>query len=66
MSTVAGLDEPIGEEGFGAPLARAALDALPMSLAVVDRTGVIVAVNESWRRFARDNGGGADIGVGTD
>lgn len=36
----------------------AVLDALRSSIAVLDRNGVIIAVNEAWRRFARDNGCG--------
>ena len=35
------------------------LDSLASTLAVVDETGTIVAVNEAWRRFGRDNG--ADV-----
>jgi len=33
----------------------AVLDAMVAQIAVLDRDGVIVAVNEAWRRFARDN-----------
>lgn len=33
------------------------LDALPMSVALLDSRGVIVAVNEAWRRFALENAG---------
>jgi PAS domain-containing protein len=36
------------------------LDELPEHAALVDRSGTIVAVNEAWRRFARDNG--AELG----
>ena len=32
------------------------LDELPEEAAVVEGSGTIVAVNEAWRRFARDNG----------
>jgi hypothetical protein len=32
------------------------LDELPEEAAVVERSGTIVAVNEAWRRFAKDNG----------
>jgi PAS domain S-box-containing protein len=32
------------------------LDALPAHIALLDRRGVILAVNESWRQFAADNG----------
>jgi len=38
-------------------LAGAVLDALTASICVVDHSGVIVAVNEAWRRFSDDNGG---------
>jgi two-component system, NarL family, sensor kinase len=34
---------------------KSALDALTAHIAVVDAQGVIVAVNEAWRRFAREN-----------
>ncbi len=33
----------------------AILDALPANLAILDETGTIVAVNEAWRAFAREN-----------
>lgn len=36
-------------------------DALPAHIARLDPRGVIVAVNEPWRRFARDNGMVGDI-----
>lgn len=43
--------------------AGAVLDALTASICVVDRNGVIVAVNEAWRKFSADNGGrGAYLG----
>src|SRR5919107_3012719 len=32
------------------------LDELPEHTAIVDSSGAIVAVNEAWKRFARDNG----------
>ncbi|MEN3943174.1 PAS domain S-box protein [Prosthecobacter sp. SYSU 5D2] len=32
------------------------LDALPAHIALLDRRGIVLAVNESWRRFAADNG----------
>jgi len=38
-------------------LARALLDALPDSTAVLDHSGGILAVNRAWRMFAVDNGG---------
>jgi diguanylate cyclase (GGDEF)-like protein len=34
------------------------LNALTASIAVLDQSGVIVAVNDAWKRFARENGGG--------
>lgn len=44
-------------------LAGAVLDALTASICVVDHSGVIVAVNEAWRRFSNENGGkGAFLG----
>lgn len=45
-------------------LAGAVLDALEASICVVDRKGVILAVNENWRRFSDENGGKGDY-VGT-
>lgn len=44
-------------------LAGAVLDALTASICVVDRNGVIVAVNEAWRKFSNDyEGRGAYLG----
>jgi PAS domain S-box-containing protein len=37
-------------------LPDAVLEALPYSMAVLDHGGTIVAVNATWRRFARENG----------
>jgi PAS domain S-box-containing protein len=43
----------------------AILDALPAHIALLDADGVIVAVNESWRRFAMQNEWhGTGFGVG--
>jgi signal transduction histidine kinase len=42
------------------------IDSLIYSAAVLDSNGAIIAVNESWRRFARENGRSAsasDIGM---
>ncbi len=39
----------------------AVLDSITTEIAVLDRDGLIVAVNEPWRRFARENG--APLGV---
>jgi len=36
------------------------LDELPEHAALVESSGIIVAVNKAWRRFARDNG--AELG----
>lgn len=38
-------------------LARALLDSLPDSTAVLDHSGGILAVNRAWQMFAVDNGG---------
>ena len=35
---------------------RMQLDSVPYSTALLDKDGVIVAVNGGWRRFARRNG----------
>src|SRR5262245_27811390 len=40
-------------------LNQATLDSLEANIAVLDRDGKIIAVNEDWRRFARENGGAA-------
>ncbi|HEY9248860.1 MAG TPA: PAS domain S-box protein, partial [Rariglobus sp.] len=40
------------------------LDSLSAHVAVLDESGVIVAVNEAWRRFARENGAGDTDPVG--
>jgi signal transduction histidine kinase/ActR/RegA family two-component response regulator len=37
---------------------RAVFNALPVHLCLLDGEGRILKVNEAWRRFARDNGGG--------
>lgn len=43
------------------------LDALAAQIAVLDAKGRVVAVNERWKRFARDNGGdGHGCYVGSD
>ena len=42
------------------------IEALAGNAALVDQEGMIIAVNEAWRRFAAANGYcGADFGVGT-
>ena len=45
----------------------AILDALPANIALLDARGVIIAVNEAWRRFAGANGlQGPEHAVGVD
>jgi signal transduction histidine kinase len=48
-------------------LATGALNALGMHIAVLDKSGAIVFVNDAWSRFARKNGGttAAECFVGT-
>ena len=42
------------------------LDALTSQIAVLDENGVILSVNEAWRRFADENGyAGTNYGVGS-
>lgn len=45
-----------GVAGSSLDLAQAVIEAVPANIAVLDRNGVIVAVNESWRQFATANG----------
>lgn len=48
-------------------LTRAVLDSLAAHVAVLDRSGTIIATNAAWERFARENGGlPAKTGVGID
>ena len=35
---------------------RSVLDAVEANIAVLDRNGVITAVNHAWQEFARNNG----------
>jgi PAS domain-containing protein len=60
---------PVAEEIPPAPpsgpgFSQAVLDSLTASIAVLDRDGVIVCVNQAWRRFATENGGGEGTGAG--
>ncbi|HEX4954220.1 MAG TPA: diguanylate cyclase [Thermoanaerobaculia bacterium] len=49
------------------PLANDTLNSLSSHIALLDERGSIVAVNEAWRRFARDNGGDETVtSVGAD
>jgi PAS domain S-box-containing protein len=41
-------------------LARSTLDGLSAHIAIIDQDGTILAVNQAWRDFAKDNGGDAD------
>ena len=43
---------------------RLLLDALPALTVVVDHRGDIVAANEAWRRFGRENGAGPAVAEG--
>ncbi|WP_019586046.1 sensor histidine kinase [Deinococcus apachensis] len=40
----------------------AAFDALSANVAILNARGEILAVNAAWRAFARENGGGDDVG----
>jgi len=47
-------------------LSQAVLNSMQAHIAVLDREGRVVAVNEAWRRFSEENGGavaGTDIGT---
>ena len=46
-------------EAFG----RGILDSVDAQIAVLDHAGVILAVNEPWRRFALENGGAAELPI---
>ncbi|MDD2742739.1 MAG: PAS domain S-box protein [Rhodocyclaceae bacterium] len=39
---------------------NAILDSMPAQIAVLDSNGIIIAVNEAWRRFSFENGAMAD------
>ncbi|MCA9201637.1 MAG: response regulator [Planctomycetales bacterium] len=43
---------------------QAVLDSLTSHICVLDREGVIIAVNDSWDRFAKANGGVGETGFG--
>ncbi|HSU69037.1 MAG TPA: hypothetical protein VLJ39_19295, partial [Tepidisphaeraceae bacterium] len=45
--------------------ARSVVDALPMHIAIIDGTGVVLSTNGAWRDFANSEGEGTDrIGEG--
>ncbi|HEV2654937.1 MAG TPA: PAS domain-containing sensor histidine kinase [Ktedonobacteraceae bacterium] len=48
------------------PLGQAIVDALPVTIAVIEQDGTIRAVNEAWKRFAQENSGGRDVTSTTD
>ncbi len=50
-----GLDQ-VRDTQFGQRLRAGVLDAFPAVIALLDADGVIVEVNEAWRRFAATNG----------
>jgi PAS domain S-box-containing protein len=55
-----------GESGDLAELSRAVLSSHPAQIAVLDGDGNIIAVNDAWQAFARENGGDEATGcVGT-
>ncbi len=47
-----------------AGVARLLLDSLPAMTAILDDGGFIVAANEAWRRFGRENGAGPAVAEG--
>jgi len=50
-----------------ASFANAVLDSLTAHIAVLDAHGIVIAVNDAWKRFSRDNGGDdRTFYVGTD
>lgn len=57
--TVTGTSPEPGEDGAdpAAGLLEAGIDTAPESIAVLDEEGRILVVNETWRRFAAENGG---------
>ena len=68
-ATPGGVPRPRAATGIPSrpPTTEALLDALPAATAVLDRDGVIRAVNRTWRMFAVDNGGSErTTGVGVD
>lgn len=46
-------------------LSRAVLDSVRSQLAVLDHNGTIIAVNEAWRNFARENSSSPEQEAGT-
>ncbi|HEU4569164.1 MAG TPA: response regulator [Gemmatimonadales bacterium] len=61
------LQQDVEERRRLAESRAAVLDALPAQIALVDGAGIILAVNESWRRFAAANAmADPGFGVGRD
>ena len=55
-----------GELAEAMELRSAILDTTPAQIAVLDRVGTIIVVNDAWRDFSRENGGtDRRFGVGT-
>jgi PAS domain S-box-containing protein len=50
--------------GWTGGAGRLLLDALPAMTVIVDERGDIVAANEAWRRFGRENGAGPSVAEG--
>ena len=46
------------------PFARSALDSLSAHIAILDESGVIVFVNETWRKFATSNSAVGNVAEG--
>ena len=53
-----------GADEAESELGRAVLSSLPAHIAVLDRSGRIIAVNDAWAAFAAANGGAEGCGVG--
>jgi PAS domain S-box-containing protein len=63
LQVVAGAQRATAEtEGFW----EGVLDSVPANVAVLDRDGLIVAVNAPWREFARRNGARVAVDAGSD
>jgi PAS domain S-box-containing protein len=54
-------EEPLRESE---PFARSALDSLSAHIAILDESGTIVFVNETWREFAESNGAVGNVAEG--
>ena len=50
------LQQALIKVGQSDEFTRAILDSMDSHIAVLDRDGMIMAINESWRRFALENG----------